>query len=370
MNNASRKKIVFDARESGTSTGRYIDKLLAHLHKLEPAYQIIILAKSPRVDYLKKLLPNFSVSRCDVKEFTFAEQFELLNQIKNLKADLVHFPMVQQPILYRGRAATTMNDLTTVRFRNPATNPIVFIAKQFVYKFVNRIAARKSKALITYTEYVKKDVADFTKVSLDKITAIHLAAERITDKAEAVAGLKGKQFIMYVGRPQPHKNLSRLIDAFKLLQSTHPDLKLVLAGKKDILYERHEQMVKDRDIKNVIFTGFVSEGQLRWLYENTSAYIFPSLSEGFGLPGLEAMVHNAPVVSSSATCLPEVYGDAVLYFDPLNVSDMASKIGQVLDDKALADKLRVKGAKQVAKYSWPRVANQTLEVYEKVLDEA
>jgi glycosyltransferase involved in cell wall biosynthesis len=99
------------------------------------------------------------------------------------------------------------------------------------------------------------------------------------------------------------------------------------------------------------------------------AYIFPSLSEGFGLPGLEAMTHGAPVVSSNATCLPEIYGDAAHYFDPLSVEAMVIAISEVLNDKALRQKLITAGQMQVNKYSWQRMAEQTLDVYRKVLED-
>jgi glycosyltransferase involved in cell wall biosynthesis len=118
----------------------------------------------------------------------------------------------------------------------------------------------------------------------------------------------------------------------------------------------------------VIFTGFVSEGELKWLYQNCVAYVFPSLSEGFGLPALEAIVSGAPVASSNATCLPEVYGDAAHYFDPLNVEDMAAKVGDIIDDPKLRAELIAKGKKQAAKYSWRRMAEQTLAVYNRALD--
>ncbi|HET7827329.1 MAG TPA: glycosyltransferase, partial [Candidatus Saccharimonadales bacterium] len=111
----------------------------------------------------------------------------------------------------------------------------------------------------------------------------------------------------------------------------------------------------------------VSEGQLRWLYENTAAYVFPTLSEGFGLPALEAMIHGAPVVSSQATCLPEIYGQAALYFDPRSVKDMALKIDQVLSDPRLRTDLINTGRAQAARYSWQRMAEQTLAVYQKLL---
>src|SRR5690606_18434598 len=118
--------------------------------------------------------------------------------------------------------------------------------------------------------------------------------------------------------------------AFALLKEKHPELHLVLAGKKDTLYKRHERYVNKHGIQDVVFTDFVSDGQLRWLYENCTAYAFPSLSEGFGLPGLEAMNQGAPVVASNATSLPEVLGDAAEYFDPLDVDDIAKKISKVI----------------------------------------
>lgn len=359
--------VVIDARESGTSTGRYVDKLIENLHTLQPQHDITLLAKKHRVAALQQLAPSFAVVECNVKEFTFGEQFALKKQIESLQPDLVHFPMVQQPAFYTGRVITTMQDLTTVRFRNPSKNALIFWAKQQVYKWLNRRVARKSAAIITPTEFVRQDVAAYCRVPLEKITVTLEAADAITEKAEPLDTLGHKRFLMYTGRPTPHKNLGRLIDAFVLLQKTYPELVLVLAGKKDANYTRHGARVQREDIQNVLFTGFVSEGQLRWLYENCAAYVFPSLSEGFGLPGLEAMVHSAPVVSSNATCLPEVYGDAAEYFDPLDVDNMAKKISSVIDDETKRNNLIQKGTAQAAKYSWRRTAEQTLEVYEKAL---
>ena len=153
------------------------------------------------------------------------------------------------------------------------------------------------------------------------------------------------------------------------MKEKHPDLKLVLVGRKDALYKKHERYVAKKKIEGVIFTGYVPDGQLSWLYENCAAYIFPSLSEGFGLPGLEAMHQGAPVVSSNATCLPEVYGDAAEYFDPLDVDDIAKKINKVITDDNRRKELIKLGSKQVAKYSWRRMAEQTLTEYKKALRE-
>ncbi len=360
-------KIVIDARESGTSTGRYIDKLVEHLHALQPQHQITILTKAKRLEYIASTAPSFTVVETPFREFSLSEQLGFRHQLDGLKADLVHFGMVQQPVLYKGRVVTTMHDLTTTRFKNPSKNPVVFWAKQRVYKWLNKKAAHKSVAVITPTEFVKNDVAQFAHIDLSKITVTLEAADTVAEAAEPLAGLENTPFIMYIGRPTPHKNLERLIDAFAELQKTHSGLKLVLAGKKDALYEAHRRRAVARGIEGIIFTGFVSDGQLRWLYEHTAAYIFPSLSEGFGLPGLEAMMHGAPVVSSNATCLPEVYGDAAHYFDPLDASDIAAKISEVLDSPRLRSELVAKGASRAATYSWRRMAEQTLAVYEQTL---
>lgn len=210
-------------------------------------------------------------------------------------------------------------------------------------------------------------MVEFTGIKPEKVTVTYESADPITEKPEVVSGLENTKFIMYIGRPTPHKNLERLIEAFVILQKTNPDLKLVLAGKKDANYQRIEQGVARRGIQNVVFTDFVGEGQLRWLYENCQAYVFPSLSEGFGLPGLEAMIHGAPIVSSNATCLPEVYGKAAHYFDPLNVTAMASAINEVLTTESLRDKLIAAGHEQVTKYSWQRMAEQTLGIYDSLI---
>jgi glycosyltransferase involved in cell wall biosynthesis len=361
-------RILIDARESGTSTGRYVDKLIEHIHKLKPEHEIQILAKSPRLRYMKEIAPNFEIIKSDFKEFTFEEQIGLLKQVNSIGADLVHFTMTQQPVRYRGRKLTTIHDLTTLRFENPAKNPFIFRIKQLVYGKVVKRVARESAAILTPSKFVKQDVAQYANISLNKIAVTYEAADKISAAPVPIPRLKDKQFIMYVGRSTPHKNLSRLIEAFAILVKKYPDLMLALAGKMDHNYKRVEALASDKRLAHrVVFTDFVSEGELRWMYENTAAYVFPSLSEGFGLPTLEAMVHGAPVVCSSATCLPEINGEAAVYFDPNVTFDMAKKTSSVLSDSKLRGQLIRAGKLQAAKYSWQTTAKQTLEIYNRAL---
>lgn len=145
-----------------------------------------------------------------------------------------------------------------------------------------------------------------------------------------------KPYILYVGNNYPHKNLKRLVLAFK---KTNLDCELVL------------------------ITNFVSDEQLDKLYRNASLYVQPSLIEGFGLSPLEAMKRGVPVVSSNSGSLPEILEEAVIYFNPLDIDDMAEKIKKGLVDIKTRKKLTQKGFEQVKKYSWLKMAKETLEVY-------
>ncbi len=158
--------------------------------------------------------------------------------------------------------------------------------------------------------------------------------------------LPEKPYILYVGNDYPHKNLQRLKWAFEKLKSEGLDYDLVL------------------------ITKFVNEEELDNLYKNAALFVFPSLSEGFGLPPLEAMARGVPVVSSNATCLPEILGDAALYFNPLDVDDMAEKIKKALTDENLRKTLIQKGFEQIKKYSWRKMADETLNLYNiSILDD-
>ncbi len=360
-------RITVDARELRTTSGRYVERLLHYLQKIDTTNHYTILLKPPDMEGWQPSNPHFNVIAAPQKEFTFAEQFSFMSLIRSTNPDLVFFPFAQQPVLYRGRVVTTIQDLTALRFNNPSKNPVLFKVKQVVYGLVVKRVARRSSTIITPSQFVKDDVVAYAGIDPNNVVVTLESADPITHKAEPVSAVKNAKYIMYVGRPQPHKNLSRLIDAFALLQKTHPDLKLVLAGKKDVLFDAHEADVQKRKLSGVIFTGFVSEGQLRWLYEHTQAYVFPSLSEGFGLPGLEAALCGAPVVASNASCLPEVYGEGAYYFDPLDPQDIADKVGHILDDPKLRTHYVAAGKKQAAKYSWERMAKQTLAVFEAAL---
>ena len=230
---------------------------------------------------------------------------------------------------------------------------------------------KKASAVIVPTQYVKDDVAKTFKVPKNKIVVTKEAVDM--DFSSPAINLEkngiNKPFVLYVGNAYPHKNLERMVLAFgRLITKYLLDYQLVIAGKKDSFHNSLEQAIADANLQDrVVFTGFVSDRELAGLYKNSKLYIFPSLSEGFGLPPLEAMAHGLPVASSNATCLPEVLGDAAVYFDPRSDAEMADAMLSVLSDEKLSNDLIKKGLKQVKKYSWKQTAKETLKIYEKAM---
>jgi glycosyltransferase involved in cell wall biosynthesis len=360
--------IAIDARIVNSTSGRYVERLLTYLQDVDTNNRYTILVPEKDRDYWKPTAKNFTVMVADFDNYSFEEQLGFNHFLTDLAPDLVHFCMPQQPLPYRGKTITTFHDMTLVRTYNSDKNWLLFHAKQLVGKQVFKKVARKADHIIAITEYTKKDLLDFVTVPEEKISVIYEAGETTSGESTPYS-VPYKQFLLYVGNHSDYKNIKRLTDAHQQLLKTYPKLGLVLAGKLNAAALKTQSYVTDKKYKNIHFTDFVTDEELNWLYDNAATYVFPSLMEGFGLPGLEAMGHNLPVVSSNATCLPEVYGDAAIYFDPLNVEDMAEKISLVLDSKDMQMQLAAEGQKQLKKYSWKKMAKETHAVYMKVLHE-
>jgi glycosyltransferase involved in cell wall biosynthesis len=364
------KHIVIDARIRRSSTGRYTDRLLNHLQTSGSPHRFTVLVQPD--DPWRARSINFEVVPCPYPQFSLnpLNDFRFAFQLRELKPDLVHFTMTQQPLTYRGRTVTTTHDLTMLRFLRPGQTALpIFWLKKVGYRLLFYVAHHKSTRVIVPTNYVAKDLRVLYPFSANKINVTYEASEPpIHEPAQPLDDIK-KPFIMHLGSPFPHKNIKHLIQAFELLEIDYPDLTLVLAGKKEFYFNELEAWAKPRpSYDSIRFTGFIDDNELKWLYENAEAYVLPSLSEGFGLPGLEAMSHGCALISSNATCMPEVYEDAAQYFDPLNLDDTVAAIKKVLGDPAYKKKLIARGRKQIQKYSWQKMTEQTLEVYDAALE--
>lgn len=360
------KHIVIDARNRRSSTGRYTEKLVENLQKIDKENKYTILVEAG--DIWKPKSQNFQTRTASFQQFSFnpLEQIRFAHLLYTLKPDLVHFTMTQQPLFYFGPAVVTTHDLTMLKYTRPSRFPAWLhgIGMGF-YRFLFWWSHKKSKKIIVPSKFVAKDLSKYQPFTKDKVVVTYEASDPpIKAKPMAVKGVI-KPFILHVGAPFPHKNLDRLIKAFDEVKKTHRNLQLVLPGKMKDQFK--EDMLKwlraSPNNTDIVTPGFVNSAELKWLYTNAELYVLPSLSEGFGLPGLEAMAHDCPLIASDNTCLPEIYGKGALYFDPFEVQEIAVNIEKVLTSSKLRKNLILAGKTQLKKYSWDTMANETLGVY-------
>jgi glycosyltransferase involved in cell wall biosynthesis len=361
--------IAIDARIINSSTGTYVERLVHYLQEIDTTNRYTILVPTKDLNYISLTNPNFTLKAADFPNYSFAEQTSFKTFLDDLNADLVHFCMPQQPLGYKKNHVTTVHDLTLLKTYNSDKNWFVFHSKQLVGRYLFKRIAYTNQHIITPTQFTKDEYVAYAGISPDKVTVTYEAADISVDKLTPYKH-PYKQFIMYVGQQSDYKNIRRLGDAHQKLLEDHPDLGLILVGKKNAGLKKNEGYFVAKSYKNILFTDFISDEERDWLFNQCNVYVFPSLMEGFGLPGLEAMGHGAPVVSSNATCLPEVYGDAAHYFNPLDVDDIARAVDDVLTDGALRAELIRKGHDQLKKYSWKRMAQQTHDVYMNALSVA
>jgi len=359
--------IAIDARIINSTTGRYVERLVTFLQEIDTKNDYSILVRAKDENFWKPTSPRFTVRVADFDNYSLNEQIGFKSFLNKLRPDLVHFCMPQQPVGYKGKKVTTFHDLTLLKTYNSDKNWLVFHAKQKVGKYVFKKVAEESNHVIVISKYTKKDLQDFTPIADEKISTIYDAAD-VSNIAPKKYPLPFKKYILYVGQQSDYKNIKRLGDAHQILLAKYPDLGLVLVGRKNTSALTNEKYFVERKYKNIHFTDFVDDSNLSWLYAHAEAYVFPSLMEGFGLHGLEAMGYGTPVVSSNATCLPEVYEQAAHYFNPTDTSDIAEAIDQVLSNDKLRTRLSKAGYKQIKKYSWKKMAKETHAVYIKILE--
>ena len=368
MNKGS-KHIVIDGRIRRASTGRPVDRFLHHLPALDSKNKYTVLLEPS--DPITFDADNIQIVVCKYKRFSMnpLQQVGFAWQIYRLKPDLVYFTMTGlTPLLYFGKNVTFTHDLTMLRFARAGKLPEwVHKIRMIGYRLLFWKGNASANKIIVPTNFVKKDLIDYSAKLFSKVEVVYEAGD--LPKAIKASPTNSKfqipnsKYIFHLGSPFPHKNINNLVLAFEKLKETKPDLKLVLSGKKEFYFEQLQKWLKDRKYSDdIIITGFVTDAELKWLYENAECYVLPALSEGFGLPGLEAMAYGCPLVSSSATCLPEVYGDAAEYFDPNNVDEIVTTVNNVMGSKDLKQKLVKNGYVRLKKYSWEKMTKEILNV--------
>ncbi len=352
--------------------GRYSANLLRHLVTAGSGHSFIAYCDP---DSAHKVPDHPGIEKRIVSQpvFSVPAQVSWAREIKDSKVDLFHSPHFPVPLMYDGAKVTTIHDVIPLVY--PQSMPSK--AGRIYFRNMSRLATRRSHAVITVSQASKVDIVKHLKVSEDKVRVIYEAVEMDycpMDRAAAkkiVADQWGvtDPFLLYVGAHKPHKNIPGLVKAYSQLEPAMvAQFPLVLAGEEDKRFPEVQQAIKKLKLRrSVISLGFVEEKRLAALYSASRALCYPSLSEGFGFPPLEAMACGAPVVASNQSCMPEVLGDGAYMVDVRNIGEFTEALHLILTDEDLRGDLRRRGAAKVAEYSWDRAAAETIAVYEELM---
>ncbi|MEI6511330.1 MAG: glycosyltransferase family 1 protein [Candidatus Uhrbacteria bacterium] len=385
-------KIGIDARMFGPAVGggglgRYVEQLVDQLQKQDLENRYVLFLKRENFDTCVITNPNFEKRLADAHWYTAKEQVLMPLLIERERLDLIHFPHWNVPLLCRTPFVVTIHDLILleqpVSSKTTTRGPLVHWLKRIGYRISLWHAIVASKRIVAVSEYTKSSIGRFFPgIESSKVEVVYegvtgLAVATRDDHPYPLLPMRrgNEEYVLYVGNAYPHKNLDSLLDAFAMFSKAHPGVELVLAGRDDVFYRRlrdarrppltpppYEEGKRD----NVRFVMNPTDAELAELYRGASLYVFPSKSEGFGLPPLEAMSMGIPVASSNATCLPEILGDAATYFSPDRVDEMADAMERGYSDERLRAELIAKGREQIKKYSWAAMARSILNLYGNV----
>lgn len=299
--------------------------------------------------------------------------------INKADIDILHAPshgyMQTSSFFFNGgvKKILTIHDLTPLLFPETHSKETLFFWNSTLKLIKNR-----ADIIIVDSKNTKNDCIMHLGISDERIKVVHLAADSkykpINNKENIEKELKNKYnlkfpFILYVGTLERRKNISTLIKAFYKLKKNSVKHKLVIAGGKGWKYNEIFETIDKLGLKNdVIFTGYVPDEDLVKLYNAADLFVYPSLYEGFGLPPLEAMACGCPVITSNASSLPEVVGNAGIMVDPYNFDILYEKICEVLSNNGFRDELRKKSLNRAKLFSWEKTAEETCKIYEEVLN--
>ncbi len=364
------KHILIDARLYGpkhTGIGRYTKNLLQALSYLPDfsnyRFSILIypeLEKESRQD----LKDKFNIITTKIQHYSLQEQLFLPFLLYKLKPDLVHFTHFNKPILYFGKSVVTIHDLIKHFFKGSDTttkNPLTYWLKYLMYRTLTSHTI-KHNIIIVPSNYWKKFLIKNYKLPNNHVTTTHEAVDpKFTEYNQKVK--KASNYILYTGNLYPHKNVPIILKALKNL----PDITLKIISGRNVFVDKFMNSIDKKIRKQVEILGYIDDSQFNKIYSQALALVHPSLMEGFSLTGLEAMALNCPVISSNASCLPEIYQDSVLYFDPHKSDELVDQIRKLQNNDKLRLALISKGRKQFKKYSWQSTAKLTLNTYQQTL---
>jgi len=287
-----------------------------------------------------------------------------------LQADVFHSPHYTVPFGLKMPCVTTIHDVLHVRGKKY----FPFVKRMYARSMIHH-ACRSSKAIIVDSEFTKRELLDISQVDEKLIHIVHLGISPIyfqNYSKEEIQEFRKKHglvkpTILYTGSLKPHKNIRTLLEAFARIKN-RTEFQLAFAGESFAKYEYIDTCIREQGIAgDVVELGQISRRNLAIAYRASAVVVLPSLYEGFGFSVLEAMASGTPAIGARAASIPEVMGDAGILFDPYDIENLTSELQNILQDSTMRSEIVRKGFKNVSRFSWERCAEQTFQIYMKVL---
>jgi len=344
--------------------GTYIRELVPRILEARPQYRFTLIGVP---DHLAALPwpheGNVQVRACTSPIYSISEQFALKAAIPG-DTTIFWAPHYNIPVLYRGRLMVTIHDVS--HLARPQFSP--GLHRRVYAKTMHAMVRRNADALICVSRFTATEYARLVGIGRAHPTTIHLGIDPRWAAVQRLSRPHPRPFFVFVGNVKPNKNVRTLVRAMALARDSIPH-DLVIVGKRDGFGTGDPETVDAATQlgNRVHFTGFVEAELLEQFIAFADALVMPSLYEGFGLPPLEAMAAGCPVVVSRAASLPEICGDAALYFDPTNPEELSACLVRIANDESLRQALRARGNRHVRRFRWEASTLKTLAVLDALV---
>lgn len=319
---------------------------------------------------------NLTINPLPAKPYPFWEQILLPAFAKKIKADLLHCCSNTAPLFSKIPLLLTIHDVIYMRpdgFKGTAYQNFGNLYR----KWIVPKAAKKAKAIITVSEFAKKEIVEILNVPAEKVHVVYNGLNPIFkpsastqyDDAFRKKYQLPEKYLLHFGNLAARKNTSGVLKAYQqYCQETANPIPLVISGcnKETVnIIAQKENITLPQN--QVFYTGYIDAADLPLLYSNAFVFLYPSFAEGFGLPVVESMACGTPVITARNSSLPEVAGDAALFVDAANNHEIFSAINRLLTNGDLYNELKEKGFKNAERFSWEKTASQTIEIYKQLL---
>jgi len=355
--------------------GKYIIELVREFSRLEREFELVIFAQehgrklidSPNLDGLEWImLPD----RSPAKRLLW-EQTTFPRSLRQAKIDLLHSPHYTRPVFLPCKSIVSFHDLTFFLYPELHTR-----SKRIFFPMMMRYSARAADLLIASSQSTRQDAIRILHIPPEKIVTVPLGVApdfRPVHDPEQLQAIREKyhlpeDFILYVGLVEPRKNLPMLIRAYARLLHDGPPRPLVIVGRMGWMYSEVLEQIESLGLKEQVhFTGYVPLEDLPMVYNLAQVFVYPSTYEGFGFPPLEALACGTPVITTRVSSIPEHVGEAGILIPPQDEDALVEALRLTLLHPELRQELSERGPIQAAKFTWRRTAQETLRLYQQVL---